>query len=104
MECKRDMTQSDNPRIKALVLTWDRNRAITEHMIRQYEKVWPNHPFIFHIPYQNLGGTDTEKRRYVTTPPAIKATVMALIADLDDEEWIYWCMDDRYPIRFATEK
>jgi hypothetical protein len=99
------MIQSENQKIKAIVLTWDRNRAMTEHMILQYEKLWPDHPFVFHIPYQSLGGTETERTRYVQTPKNIKATVLHLIGNLDDEEWIYWCMDDRYPIRFAgTEK
>jgi hypothetical protein len=91
-------------KIKALVLTWDRNRAMTEHTILQYERVWPGHPFVFHIPYQEIGGTDTEKSIYIKSPPAIRATVFRLIENLDDEEWIYWCMDDRYPIRLETEK
>jgi hypothetical protein len=96
------MTQ--NRKIKAIVLTWDRNRAMTEHMILQYARVWPHHPFMFHIPYQELAGEETEQSTYVKTPPAIRATVLDLIDRLDEEEWIYWCMDDRYPIRFATGK
>lgn len=100
----REMIQSENQRIKAIVLSWDRNRAITQHMILQYEKLWPDHPFLFRIPYQNVGGTETERTRYVRTPENIKATVLRLIDDLDDEEWVYWCMDDRYPVRLVTEK
>jgi hypothetical protein len=69
----------------------------------QYERLWPNHPFAFWIPYQELRGTDTEKTKYVNTPQDIRATVLQLIADLDDEEWIYWCIDDKYPIRLITE-
>src|SRR5438046_9676836 len=45
--------------MKAIVLTCDRFRAITEHMIRQYETLWPDHPFVFRVPYQNLRGSDT---------------------------------------------
>jgi hypothetical protein len=91
-------------KIKALVLTFDRHRAITQHMMLQYERVWPEHPFVFHIPYQTLGGEETDRTRYIRTPPDIRSTVLHLIDDLDDEEWIYWCMDDRYPFRLATEK
>jgi hypothetical protein len=93
-----------NKRIKAIVLTWDRNRAMTDHMVLKYAKVWPGHPFVFHIPYQELGGTLTETTKYVRTPKNIKETVFHLIDGLDDEEWIYWCMDDRYPIELRLDK
>jgi hypothetical protein len=90
--------------MNAIVLTWDRNRAVTEHMILQYEKLWPNHPFVFRIPYQELAGVETEKTKYLKTAPEIKATILHLISDLPDGEWIYWCIDDRYPIRLLTDK
>jgi hypothetical protein len=98
------MTQSENRKIKAIVLTWDRSRAMTQHMMLQYEKLWPDHPFVFQIPYQNLGGTDTERTRYIKSPEPIRATVLQLLADVDDEEWVYWCIDDKYPIQLKTEK
>jgi hypothetical protein len=90
--------------MKAIVLTCDRYRAVTEHMILQYERLWPDHPFVFRIPYQQIGGTDTQRTNYRKTPEAIKATVLHLLADVDDEEWIYWCVDDKYPVRLVTEK
>src|SRR5947207_7291583 len=40
--------------MKAIVLTCDRFRAITEHMIRQYETLWPDHPLVFLVPYLTL--------------------------------------------------
>jgi hypothetical protein len=91
-------------RMKAIVLSYDRNRALTEHMILQYARVWPTHPFVFHVPYQELRGEGTERVRYVQTPAAIRATVLKLIVDLADEEWIYWCMDDRYPVQLVSDK
>ena len=90
--------------MKAIVLTCDRFRAMTEHMILQYERLWPNHPFVFRIPYQNLRGTDTDRTEYRQIPENIRATVLELLRDLDDEEWIYWCVDDKYPIRLVTDK
>jgi hypothetical protein len=95
---------SSRAEMKAIVLTCDRYRAITEHMILQYERLWPDHPFVFRIPYQQIGGTDTQRTNYRKTPEAIKATVLHLLADVDDEEWIYWCVDDKYPVRLVTEK
>jgi hypothetical protein len=91
-------------KIKAIVLTCDRYRAVTEHMIFQYDRLWPDHPFVFHIPYQELGGVDTEKVKYLPAPSDIKGTVLHLLTEIDEEEWIYWCVDDKYPIQLVTDK
>jgi len=95
---------SSRPELKAIVLTCDRYQAITEHMILQYERLWPDHPFVFQIPYQHVRSAGTEKTNYSKAPEDIKGTVLHLLADLDDEEWIYWCVDDKYPIRLVTGK
>ena len=91
-------------KIKAIVLTCDRYRAITEHMIFQYDRLWPGHPFVFHVPCQELGGTDTDRIKYLTAPSDIKGTVLHLLTEISDEEWIYWCIDDKYPIQLVTDK
>jgi len=84
---------------KAIVLTYDRNACVTRHMIARYESLWPNHPFTFRIPYQRQSAVaDIPQCEFVPSPPEIKKTVDALIGDLRDEEWIYWCLDDKYPI------
>ena len=91
-------------KINAIVLTCDRYRAITEHMIFQYDRLWPDHSFVFHVPYQELGGTDTERVKFLPSPSDIKKTVLHLLAGIDDEEWIYWCIDDKYPIHLVTDR
>src|SRR5438034_3354189 len=91
-------------KIKAIVLTCDRWRVITRHLILKYERLWPDHPFIFHVPYQKLRGTDTDRIKYHAAPEDIKGTILHLLADIDDEEWIYWCVDDKYPIQLPTDK
>jgi len=72
--------------MKAIVLTFDRHRAITQHMILQYKRVWPDHPFCFRIPYQNLGGINSDQLQYLRTPGEtpedIPAAVLELLADL----------------------
>ena len=98
------MIPPDEQKIPAIVLSWDRSRAMVQHMILQYEKLWPNHPFVFHIPYQNLGGTETEKTKYIQAPESIRGTILKLLEKMDDRQWIYWCMDDKYPIRLEVEK
>lgn len=95
---------SSGDKIKAIVLTCDRYRAITEHMMLQYERLWPDHPFVFHVPYQDLRGNDTGRIKYFKTPEPLRGTVLQLIAELGDEEWIYWCVDDKYPIQLRTTK
>jgi hypothetical protein len=94
--------------MQAIVLTYDRYRAIAEHMILQYERLWPDHPFIFQVPYQNLRGTDSPRVKYRKAsggkPADIPATVLELLENVDDEEWIYWCMDDKYPVRLVIDK
>jgi hypothetical protein len=73
-------------------------------MIHKYNELWPDHPFVFRIPYQELGGRATASIEYVKTPADIRETVLQLIAGLDDDEWIYWCVDDKYPIQLVLEK
>ncbi|HKS31729.1 MAG TPA: hypothetical protein VJR28_04915 [Chthoniobacterales bacterium] len=90
--------------MKAIVLTFDRHRAITEHLILQYQRIWPDHPFRFRIPYQLLRGPDSDHVKYIESPPEITSTVLRLIEDIEDEEWIYWCSDDKYPIHLIVEK
>lgn len=84
--------------MKAIVLTCDKYRALTEHMIFQYGKLWPDNPFHFRIPYQELLGTQGVNREYIRCPIGIRDTVLTLLDDLGDDEWIYWCIDDKYPI------
>lgn len=86
--------------MKAIVLTHDRCHPIADHMIQSYQEIWPSHPFVFRVPYQVR--PDWLKEKYaetielVKTPQSIKQTLLALLADLDDCEWIYWCIDDKY--------
>lgn len=96
--------------MKALVLTFDKYRCFAAHMIHCYQEVWPNNPFIFRVPYQ---GQETkqffeelfgEKVEMIKSPSGIVDTMFALSDDLDEEEWVYWCMDDRYPMSLNLEE
>jgi len=99
---------SSTDKIKAIVLSYDRHRAITDHMILQYERLWPDYPFVFIVPYQTLQRPDTERVKYVKAPGGkasdIPFTILELIANLNDEELVYWCSDDKYPVRLLTGK
>ena len=86
----------------AIVLTYDKYVRITDHMIQNYMNIWPENPFIFRIPYQIYPSFLKDKYQnrveLVRTDSRIKPTLLSLIEDLNDDEWIFWCIDDRYPI------
>jgi len=71
-------------------------------MIQSYQDIWPSNPFKFRVPYQQYPGDLAckygNKIDLVQTPPDIKQTVLTLIQDLSDEEWVYWSLDDKYLI------
>ena len=69
-------------------------------MIARYEAVWPSHPFAFHVPYQRqaLEGPRIVPRR---TASDIRPTVLGLLEGLDDETWVYWRIDDKYPVELV---
>lgn len=91
--------------MKAIVLTYDRNAIIARHMIACYNELWPDHPFIFRIPYQDRAvWPDSAQIEYIPTPREIRRTVLELLEGLNDEEWVYWCIDDKYPVRFLLDR
>ena len=87
--------------MKALVLTYDRCRRVAEHMLKTYAVYWPQNRFTFRIAYQQ----DTDLDAYgqsvelvKTRTSEVKDIVYSLLAGLPDDEWIYWCIDDKYLI------
>jgi hypothetical protein len=86
--------------LPAIVLSSDRYHALASHMIMRYGIVWPSHPFTFHVPYQHeaLPGARVVSRR---TRVPIRATVLGLLEGFDDEAWVYWCIDDKYPVQLV---
>ena len=92
----------------ALVLTFDKYRAFATHMIQCYEELWPDNPFTFRVPYQSeevklfFETRFGRKVEMIQSPSGIVDTMFALSNGLNDKDWIYWCMDDRYPIRLKS--
>jgi len=96
--------------MKAIVLTFDKYRILTDHMISRYNCMWPTHPFVFYIPFQQTEVKKYFEEKYgstvhlIKTPSDIVRTMRVLLDNIQDEEWIYWCMDDRYPIQINLTK
>lgn len=90
--------------MKALVLTYDKNRNIAEHMMHKYKQLWPDHPFIFRIPFQeNINIQNENNVEFVKSTSGIRETLLELLNGLDDEEFVYWCMDDKYPVEIDID-
>ena len=94
--------------MKAIVLTCDRYLPFADHMIRRYMELWRGNPFTFYIPYQvypdRLKEKYGDKIRLIQTPADIKSTMQTLLQHTGRDEWVYWCMDDRYPDRMQSEQ
>ena len=92
--------------MKAIILTYDQQIGLAELVYKAYARLWPNCPFDFLIPCNNpdnkLFHRYLAKRDNVTlmpSPPDIRGTMESLLESIEDEEWVYWAIDDRYPIR-----
>lgn len=94
--------------MKAIVLTCDKYIQLTNHMIHKYQQLWPNNPFCFHVPYQNypkfLQEKYGDKINLIPCKSDIISTINTLLSNLDNDEWIYWCIDDKYPISLNIQK
>lgn len=113
--------------MKAIVLTCDKYIRLADHMIHTYQRIWPDNPFQFRVPYGEyphfLKEKYGEKIELIQTEAAkvihpvenpietakdikkvslVKQTMLSLLEDIPDEEWIFWCMDDRYLIKLRT--
>ena len=88
--------------MKAIVLSCDKYHPVADHMIRCYQRVWPDNPLVFRVPYQEFPGQvkgfHGKNVELINSPRNIKETVLTLLDGIDDQEWIYWCMDDKYPV------
>lgn len=95
--------------MEAIVLSHEKSAPVVEHMVLKYEELWPDHPFTFRIPDTTPGRKLSE--RYpdkISLIPVrdtqIRSTVLDLVGDLEPETWVYWCIDDKYPIRVRASK
>jgi hypothetical protein len=87
--------------VKGIVLSFDPHLEIANLLVETYNRLWPDCRFQFRIPF-----TDRDPRsifraqnvEFISTPPDIRSTVENLLHDLPEDEFVFWCIDDRYPI------
>lgn len=88
--------------MKAIVLTYDEHAEICDLVLRTYEHLWPDHPFEFHVPFQDPGrvaplvARHRDVRPVFTSSPTIKDAMRALLENARDDEWVWWCMVDKF--------
>lgn len=80
--------------MKAIVLSCDKYHPMADHMIQCYQDIWPSNNFTFRIPYQNETNYFNlkygNKVEMIKSDRMIKPTVLKLIEDLVDDDWVYW--------------
>jgi hypothetical protein len=90
--------------VYAVVLTHDAQLGLAELVYKTYASLWPGHPLTFRIPFN--GSADGPALSYlraqpdcelIPAPRSIGASVLRLLDGLPDKEWVFWCIDDRYP-------
>lgn len=92
----------------APVLTYDKHFPFANHMIHTYQQKWPDNPFIFLVPYNDMYPNELKEKygdniELVKSDPSIRATILNLINRFDDEEWIYWAIDDKYLVEINQQ-
>lgn len=87
--------------MKAIVLSFDNQLEIANFVVESYNYLWPGCPLTFRIPYTARNPASIFKAgniEPIPTPRHIRAAMEGLLRDLPDEEFVFWCIDDRYPI------
>jgi len=74
-------------------------------MLKTYAVHWPENRLLFRVPYQKNQELEAYGQRVelVQTNRRISETVAALIEGLPDDEWIYWCIDDKFVIALDAD-
>lgn len=87
--------------MKFIVLTYDDRFPFVELMVKSYKRFFPNANFEFVIPYNSDSIKVKIEKLSATTIPIksekeIKTTMSNLLEGIPDDEFVYWCGDDRY--------
>jgi hypothetical protein len=86
--------------MKSIVLSCDKYHKLAYHMILTYEKLWPTNQLTYLVPWNNMLTADfsefNEKVQLVKTAKEFIPTIQNLLAECDENEWIFWSTDDTY--------
>ena len=84
------------------MLSYDKNHKYCELTYRMYMDLWPDCPYNFYIPWNETKPEyfiDKSNVTLVQCSSRIMPTMQALLDGVEDDDWVYWCIDDRFPTR-----
>jgi|7_EtaG_2_1085326.scaffolds.fasta_scaffold09550_4 hypothetical protein len=88
----------------AILLTFDEQVGFAELVYKKYMEMWPECPLIFRIPFNKKNKCKSYDYFYsqsnvelIKTGRPIRETMSNLLSDIPNDEWVFWCIDDRYP-------
>jgi hypothetical protein len=87
--------------VKGIVLSFDPHLEIANLLVETYNRLWPDCRFQFRIPFTKRDPGSifrAQNVEFISTPPDIRSTMENLLCDLPEDEFVFWCIDDRYPI------
>lgn len=95
--------------MKAILLTYDKQCGLAQLLVKSYELLLGEYlPFQFLIPCQNKHAyTDfsSDNVKFIESKTSkIKDSIAVLLDGIDDNEWVFWCIDDRYPVAVEREQ
>jgi bisphosphoglycerate-dependent phosphoglycerate mutase len=94
-------------KVKGIVLTYDLQGGLAHLVVKAYESLLGKElPIEFLVPYQSIETYADIPLGNVTLVEShsnsIRATMKSLLERVVDDEWVLWCIDDRYPINMDT--
>jgi len=86
--------------MKAIVLTYDRQIGCAELLYKMYMDKWNDCPLTFRIPWNEnkpsyFTGKSNVELMHCKSP--IRETMASLLEDIEPDEFVFWCIDDRFP-------
>ena len=84
-----------------IILSFDDWAPFVDLLLHKYSQLWPDYPIIFRIPYNTTLPYFANKYKniqFVKTSKEFIPTIQALLDGIGDNQFIYWAIDDTYPI------
>ena len=96
--------------MKAICFTFDRNMRVMEYVLYTYFKHWPDNPFVFYVPWNNIkpdhlvSQYGADKVKLLQTDSAVKLTIRTLLSIAEPNEFLWWAQDDKYILDFKNKQ
>ena len=75
-------------------------------MVAAYDELWPDHCLEFLVPYQSDNRSRPQVRRsrltFVRTGDGFQDTMLGLLKGMGQEDWVYFCIDDKFPTSLSV--